>query len=504
MATGRTLTNNCNIQFTTETSLGVLPGSPTWAGIEPNANISKWGADIKVTPRDPISRLRQRRKGEVTDLDSDVELEADVTMDSIQDLAQGLYMSAWKGGLVWQGKDGTAPTAIAATSITVPNIGSALAQGTLVYLRGFTNAANNGVKLVGAGSTTTSIVITGGVVETPPANASVEVCGFQATVAADIQLDASGNLIATALNFTTLPLNVGQYISVGDSTNAAFMFASSVPATGANYGLARIDQIAAGKLTLSRRAGTGTWTVDAAAGKTIRFMFGRWIRNVASDHADALTPSYQFEIVYKDLGGPGVDYYEYPLGNWVDKLELNLPLTNKATLKYGLMGTNTLAPTTSRATNAAAGRTPTRTAELATVGDIARLRLINTDESGLSTDFKSLKITINNNVTREKVLGTLGAKYMAAGNFEVDVDAECLFTNFDVIVAMLANRTVAIDYALKNGDGGFVMDLPALMLGGNKKTFPKNESVHLGWKGMSFVDPTLGYSASLSIFPYQP
>lgn len=503
MATGRTLTNNCNIQFVAETSLGVLPGSPVWSGIEPNANISKWGADIKITPRDPISRLRQRRKGEVTDLDSDVELEADVTMDSIQDLANGLYMSAWKGAAVWQGKDGTAPTAITATAITVPTLGVTLPQNALVYLRGFLLAANQGIKVVGAGSTATNIVITGGAVETPPANASVEYCGFQLT-AADGQLDASGNFTCATLNLTTLPLNVGQYVCVGDSSSATFYFASGVPATGANYGLSRVDVIAAGKLTLSRRSGTGTWTVDTGTGKTIRLLFGRWIRNVASDHADALTPSYQFEIVYKDLGGAGVDFYEYPLGNWVDKLEINIPLTNKATLKYGLMGTNTLAPTASRATNAAAGRTPTRTAELATVGDVARLRLMNTDESGLTTDFKSIKIALNNNVTREKVIGTLGAKYMAAGNFEVDVDAECLFTNFDVIVAMLANRTAAIDYCLKNADGGFVMDLPALMLGGNKKTFPKNESVRIGWKGMSFVDPVLGYSTSLSIFPYLP
>lgn len=503
MATGRSLTNKFGVSFIEETTLGVLPGSPVWAILEPNANISKWGNEIKTTPRDPISKLKQRRKGEITDADSGVEIEADLTLESIRDFMPGVYLSKWKGGLVWAGKEGNGPTAIAATSITVPNIGAALAQNTLIRVRGAGVKANNAVFLVGAGSTTTSIVITGGTVETPPANCTVEVCGVQAGVAGDVQLNGSGNLISTTLNFTTLPLFVGQYLNVGDSANANFYFASGVPATGANFGLARIEAIAANLITLSHRP-VSAWTVDAGAGKTIRLLFGRWIRNVDVFNADYLEHSYQFEGVFKDLGGVGTDYFEYPAGNYIDSVELDLPLTNKATVKYSLIGTITADPTTSRASGASAAVLPNMTDELSTTPDIARLRVLNTDESGLSTDFKSLKITLTQNATREKVLGTKGAKYMNVGNFEVNLDADLLFTNFDVIAAVNSNRTVSIDYSLKNNDGGFVMDVPAMTLGDGKRTFPKNESIHAGVKGMSFIDPTLGYSSSLSIFPYLP
>lgn len=504
MATGRSLTNKAGFAYALESAvLGVLPGSPVWQILEPNANISKWGAEIKTTPRDPISKLKQRRKGEVTDLDSAVEIECDLTLSSVQDFMPGMFLSKWKGPLFWAAEEGSAPVSMTATAITVPNIGSALAQGTLIRVRGASVAANNKVFLVGAGSTTTSIVITGGTVETFPANASVEVCGYQQVAGTtDIAINASGHLTSATTNFTTLPINVGQYLNVGDLSNAAFYFTTGVPSTGVNYGLARIEAIAANLITLSHRP--ATWSADTGTTKSIRLLFGRWIRNVAVDHADYAEPSYTFEAVYKDLGGAGVDYYEYPVGNYVDTVEISLPLTNKATVKYGFQGTNTPAPTTSRATNAANGLLPTSTAELATGPDIARLRILNTDETGLSTDFKSAKITLHNNVSREKVLGVIGAKFMNVGNFEVDLEADLLFTNFDVVTAILANRTVSMDYSLHNDDGGFVMDLPAFTMGDGKRSFPKNESIHIAVKGMSFVDPVLGYSCSLSMFPYLP
>lgn len=502
MATGRTLTNKWSLSYIKEATPGVLPGSPLWQTLEPNA-ITKWGADPKLTPRDPISNLRQRRKGEVTDLDSAVEFEVDATYSAMQDFMPGTFGAIWKGAPIYSSETATAPTAISATAITVPTLGITLAQNTLIRVRGAGVAANNTVFVVGAGSTATSIVITGGTVETPPVNCSVEVCGFQ-FVAGDLKIDASQNLTSTASAFTTANLNlqVGQYIHVGDLTNAVTAFATSVSATNVNYGLARIDAVAAGTLTLSRRG--ATWSADTGAAKTVRVYFGRWIRNVANDHADALEATYQFEGRFKDLGGAGVDYYQYPLGNAVDKVELTLAMANKVTSKYAFVGTTTQPPGTVRASGASTARLPTGTAMLQTTSDIARLRVINTDETGLMTDFKSLKVALTGNAGREKVLGTLGGKYLNWGNFEVDIDAEALFTNFDVQTAILANRTQAIDCSMKNADGGFVLDCPAMMISGGGLSLPKDESIKISAKMMSFADPVLGYSASLSMFPFLP
>lgn len=497
---GRSITNKAQLSVTTEASLGVLPGSPKWTILEPNS-YDKVGNEFKSVPRDPISKLRQRRKGALVDADSGIGYEADITMQSAQIFGPGMFLSAWKGPLAWLPGEGNAPTSMTATTITVPNIGAALAQNTLIRIRGATNAANNAIFVVGAGSTTTSIVITGGTAETFPANASIEVCGVQCA-ASDATLDASGHLNTTTLNLTNLGLNVGQYVWIGDSSSAAYYFATGVPSTGVNYGLARITALTSTKATLSRRR--GTWSADTGTGKTIRILFGRWIRNVAMDSADYLEPSYQFEVVYKDLGGAGTDYYEYPAGNYVDSVEWSIPLTDKATAKFAFMGTITATPSTTRATGASSALSPTMTAEMATVGDVVALRVINTDESGLATDIKSAKLTISNNASREKVIGTLGAKYMNVGNFQVDLEVDALFTTYDVIAAIIANRTCSFDFALRSTDGGFALDLPALVPGEGKRSLPKDETVHVALKCMPFVDDTLGYSASLSLFPYLP
>src|SRR5204863_5233062 len=123
----------------------------------------------------------------------------------------------------------------------------------------------------------------------PPANAIVEVAGVQGA-SGDIQIDGNGDLIASAINLTTLGLSVGQWIKIG-GTAASTAFANQPTYNGR----ARITAIAAGKLSLERRS----WTVGAAdngSGKTIQVFFTRWFRNVSIDHADYLEPSLHGEI----------------------------------------------------------------------------------------------------------------------------------------------------------------------------------------------------------------
>jgi hypothetical protein len=139
-----------------------------------------------------------------------------------------------------------------------------------------------------------------------------------------------------------------------------------------------------------------------------------------------------------------------------------------------------------------------------TSADFLRLRVTNTDETGVSTDFKSLTITIKNNVTPEKVLGTLGGKYMNAGMFEVEMGANVLFTSDDIVKAMRDNRTVTMEVGVRNEDGGFVLDIPAMTVEGGDKDFPVNQTVAIAAKTTAFQDPFFGYSASFSTFPYLP
>lgn len=85
---GRVTTNSLALAAARESSLGTLPGSPVWRLLEPNT-INNFGSTITKVARNPISQSRQRRKGIITDLDSAVEFEADLTLSVFRDYMEG-------------------------------------------------------------------------------------------------------------------------------------------------------------------------------------------------------------------------------------------------------------------------------------------------------------------------------------------------------------------------------------------------------------------------------
>ena len=488
---GRSLTNNFQLQYSIEASIGVLPGTPIWKLLEPNA-INTFGSTLTTVPRNPISKNRQRRKGAITDLDSAVEFDADLTHDSFVDFVEGFCFASFTGALK------TSPTATTTSAYTIPAIASSIDQNTLVFAKGFLNSENNGLKLVDTGGTTTSVPVTTTLVaETPAAtrNASLEVAGFRFS-SGDLEVDANGDLITTVKDFTELDIQVGQTIWVGGEDTANRF------ATEANRGFARVTAIIANKITLDKKA--TTFVVDAGTGKQIDLFFGRFVKNVSVDDSNYLERSFQFEGAYQDLANPSGDEYEYAKGNFCNTASFDLPLTDKATVTFAFVGTDTEPPTETRADNADAPLNPVDTSAFNTSADIARLRITEVDETGLTTDFKSLTLTLNNNVSPEKVLGTLGARFMNTGNFEVDLEAQLLFSNGDVVDAIRENRTLTLDFGIRNDNGGIFVDIPSLTLGGGDREFPVNESILINTTAQAFGDPTFNSSIHVSLFPYLP
>jgi hypothetical protein len=505
---GRVFTNSLALASAREATPGVLPGSPRWQGIEPNT-ISKFGTTISKVARSPISRTRQRRKGVTTDADSSVEFAADLTLAHLRDYIEGFCFSRLVGPDVY------VPTGVTSTGYTVPALSAAQAgrllygasaAKTLVFARGWTTAANNGLKPINVAHSTsgTEIKVTGLTAEALGTHndGEVAIAGVRGA-AGDLQIDSGGNLISTVLDFTTLGLTVGQSVHIGgiDILNRFFHVE--------NYGFARIAAIAAHKLTFGKRSNAyltddGTDTGAAGAGVSVDILFGQYVRTVPVDHADYLQVNYQFELTSPNLGDAGEDQFEYALGNWADTMSFDIPLTNKATITYGFVGLSTTDPSPSRATNAASSKTPSETAAFSTSADLARLRVQNVDETGLTTDFKSLKLTLSNNVAGEKVLGLVGPKYLNAGNVEVDVETEALFTNRLIPKRIRDNATLGLDFAVRNDEGGALFDLPSGTLDSGNRTYPVNATVLISTKFESFEDPVLGHSFSCSLFPALP
>ena len=491
---GRTLTNNFSLAYALEESIGVVPAQPVWKLTEPNT-INAFGATITTVARTPISKLRQRRKGAVTDKDSAVEYDADLTMDSFIDFIAAFCFSQFQGARV------VIPASVTTTDFVTAAMASAILESSLIVTRGAVNSVNNDFFVVDSGGSTTNTPVVGGglTAETIAAtrNPTLEVAGFRFPDS-DLEVDTNGNLITTLTDFTTLPFVVGQAIHVGGDV-AANRFALS-----ANYSYARIVSIDTNLLIIDKKY--TTFLIDDGSGKEVDLLFGRFVRNVDVDDSDFLESSFMFEGAYQDLANPSGDEFEYAKGNFCNTLAFDLPLTDKATVGYGFAGTDTddLIESGDRKQNADAPLSPVQTTAFNTSADIARLRITEVDETGLTTDFKSITMNINNNVIREKVLGTLGAKYMSAGNFEIDLESQLLFTDSAVVAAINDNETLTLDFAIRNDNGAIFVDIPSLTLGGGNKEYPVNESILINTTAMAFVDATFGASLMVSLFPHPP
>src|SRR6478609_6754284 len=140
MATAQKISSNATgLRFAEEASIGVLPTSPlpTWYPLEPNS-YDDFGGELTRVARNPINPSRQRKKGNVTDLDSSGGFESDLTQTNMQRMLQGFFFAnlrtkAEKNVAVISGS----PLAYQVTT------GTDFKVGDLLFAKGFAATANN-------------------------------------------------------------------------------------------------------------------------------------------------------------------------------------------------------------------------------------------------------------------------------------------------------------------------------------------------------------------------
>ena len=488
----RVLTNNTTVSVSVEASLGVLEASAAWEELEPN-DIPSYGATISKVARNPISKNRQNRKGTISNVESAVELDMDLTLSSSIAFIEGFAFSNSKSRKLYTSTAATASGfTVASGADTDPILGTLLrvtgavaTPGINAFYQVATNLASTEIATLPTPSATETVAL------------QLESVGHRC-VASDIELvEASGvfSLTSTALDFTTLDIMAGQEIYIGGFADANQFGVLATPVRG----LVRVVSIATNALVFDKQDATFTATVSGA-GVTLDLLFGEFVRNVPTNHADFIERSYQFELTQPGLGASGETMYEYAKGNMPNEITFDLPLTEKATYSMAFVGQDTPPATLTRA-NVDGGITePEYTTAFNTSADIARLRVDQLDGTGLTTDFKSLSLTLNNNVSPENVLGVTGAKYINTGNLEVGFEATLIFSNAGVAEAVRNNTTLTMDFQLTNDNGTIVIDLPALTLGGGAKSFPVNESITIETTGEAFADPKLNTSFGITIF----
>lgn len=455
------------------------PTSATpWTVQQPN-EIGSFSADITKTQRTPISTDRSARKGTVTNIEVAPTFQTDVTLDTMRYWADGFLYSRWVGPAALN----IDPVDVEEDVYNIGTITTALPAGTLIYAAGFGLAANNGLKTVGAGSTTSEIAVDGVVAEaTPPAEARIFIVGRVAATG-DIAVNANGQLTATALNFTTLGLVKGQYIYIDGLTQTV------------TSKLARIQAVTANTITLDN----SEFVAEVGTGKTVRIFMSEFVRNVPVDSSDYVKAEYTMEARYNTQ--PVI--YEYARAVAANQLTINAPLTEKMTMDATFVAQDLSEPVDTPLPGSGYYDFVDNEA-YNTVTNLNRVRLSGLDENGLSTYMKDVTVTINNNASGENVLGKMGATFTNIGDLEVTLDTETVMTDGGVLSAIRNNATVNFELAGVNGDGAIVVNIPSMTLGDGSKNLATGEKVKVTVSGTAHEEEAIGFVIGISLFPYLP
>lgn len=472
-----------------EASLGVTPATGVWATREPNS-FDDLGGDYTKVARRPFSPSRQRKKGQLTDLDADGGYNEDLTQHNMQSEFEEFFFANIRPTGVAD------PSGVSGTQYTV-GTGHGIQTGSLVKASGFAIAGNNGIKeITTAGSTT--LTASGLTIEaSPPADAVIKEVGF-AFATADVDITVSGGrciLGSTLADFTTMPLLAGGWVFLNYD--------------GDNVGYARIgvDGIAANSLTFDKT----TWTpvADDGTGVDAVIYFSDILRN-EPDPDDIVRFSSTFE---RTLGrdDDGVQS-ENLTGAIASEMTWTSPLANLVSIDMAYMAlrsktrTGAEGPLSARASNSRARALNEEAFN--TSSNVYRLRMAVVSDDTLNPTPYFARVTewngtINNNVSGAKAQGVLGSFDMVVGNFDFDLELTAYFSTVAAIRAVESNDSVTFDAIYAKQNAGIYIDLPLLTLGGGRLEIEQDAAIMLPLESPAAESP-FGHTALIGWFPYLP
>ena len=508
-------TNAIALSYAREITAG-LKATTGWKRLEPN-EITQFGAAITTTPREPISDKLQRRKGTPTDLDASVAFGADITVDGLWDwLEAAIFAHSTNSDvrdLPVESVDTTADEYKLLTPLVAANIPK-LQADMLIWAYGFADDDNNGLHVLDVDTAAgTQVAVaenlqarTGGTAVKPAGY--ITLAGYRVPAATEKTWVGAGSHASLALlgNIETDDLakifTLGQTVHFGSVLSTGGALTNGLH-NGANevFGYARVVRISANAITFDRISPALVYIGAADTTNALDIIAGDFVRNVSRSHDDYVQQAHTVEQKSPDLFSGPADGYEYGVGQVLGSLVLNFPLTNKATMTVNLIGEDVEKPVNVRLTGPSTAVTPVRGEAFNTSADFARLRITEVDDTGITTDFKSLTLTINPQTSPEKVLGKLGAGSINRGNMQVDTSAQVIFSSAGVLNAIRDNETVRFDVIIGNSEGVFVFEVPSQTLGGGGREYPTNAAVLLNTTGESFEDEVFETSVHVSWIP---
>lgn len=505
--------NITGLAYAEEAELGYLPGengnpgSPEWKLLQPNS-YNDFGGQITTVAPNPINPSRQRRKGVTTDLEASGGINQNITFHNLTDLMQGVMFADIRrkghANVTAVDIDGGNPDEYEVAS-TVGFFVNSIIKGI-----GFTNAANNAMNIVTAVTSNVSVEVATGLLvaeASPPADAYIDVVGYQAT-SADLNVVTTGSfttITSSTLDFTTLGLVPGQWIFIGGDA-AGKKFVNAV-----NNGFKRIRSIAANALVLDKSE--SAMTAETGTGLTIQLFFGDVLRNETG--SSIVRRTYQIERLLgaPDTSSPSDIQSEVLKGAVPNEFKLNVPSAELVNVDVSFMALDNEQRLAATGPKQSSVKSPYAAKEYNSSSDVGRIRLAtisDTDEapSALFAYVTEANISINNNVTANKAVGVLGAFDMTAGTFEVKGDLTAYFVTVEATSAIRTNADVTLDISFVKDNTGMVFDMPLISLGDGRLNVEVDQPITLPLSADAAsgedINSNLNHTLLITYFNYLP
>lgn len=507
--------NATGLRYSEETSIGEADPSAVWKTLEPNS-YSDFGGELTLLARNPINDSRQRKKGVITDFEASGGLNTDLTQTNLQDILQGFFFA----NTHVQGVQLCTAVDVDSTNPDEYEIADTtnFFVGSIIQGYNFTNAANNTVNIVTAIEIDTSVEVADGTLveeASPPSDAAIRVVGFQGD-AGDLSIDASGELpklVSATEDFTTMGLVPGQWIFIGGDTTVSQFYNEE------DNGFKRIRSIAASEITFDKSVSAmvtddGTSTGSGGTGLEIQLYFGSVLKNETG--TDIVRRTYQLE---RSLGAPDdaepTDIQaEYLVGSVCNELTFNINQADKVTCDLTFMSTDNEQRTATMGVKPGTRPTLADADAFNTSSDFSRIKLstvISGDEApdALFAFVTDMTLTVNNNASLNKAVGTLGAFDVTAGTFEVGGDMTAYFSDITAIQAVRNNSDITLDFALVKDNAGIVVDVPLIALGDGRLNVEQDQPITLplsmdAASGSKIDEDNLDHTLLITFFHYLP
>jgi hypothetical protein len=473
---------------------GVKPTNPAWKEMQ-NGTFG-----LKSTPTRGRSNDRRSdgQAGGTFLLDQQVAgtISTELKYKHLDEIFEAVFRGIWLNQPVIQvATIDTEISDVAATTLTVSAGGAAFKAGHLTLSRGFPTAGNNKLARV-TSSTGTSIVYPAATYAAEsdpiPVGASVRVVGFQGASGDLVATTTGGNAItSTALDFTTLGNGVGpgRWVLIGGAALGDKF------ATAACNGWARISAVAAGRLSFD--VVPPGFAADAGTGKTLQVFTGDFLING--------TTIYAFDWEGQQ-NGVAAAMYEYFYDTTFNGMTLTIGGGKEITVSFDLIGNQADPIGTVRYTGSSDVAPPTFGTMTATtnVGDLTEggvtlMGGVNCMSSG--------SIKISNNISREPVVGPLGASAVNVGEFMVSGNVDTYLADPSIMSKGINNTLSSFTTFTGNNAGdkeGYRWDVPAMRITPESEVSGKNQARKVSGPYEAEPHATLGYTASLGRFWYRP